>query len=207
MNKALTERQKKILDFLGELIEGRGYPPSLREISKRFAIKSPKNARKHLEALERKGFIKRWANMSRAIDVLTSTPTARHAVTVPIAGRVKAGPPHLAVEDVVGHVTLDRRFFRQAAGAFLLKIEGDSMTGAGIEDGDHALVRPLKEASSGDIIVAMLDSEATVKRFVKKAHSIVLKPENPAMEPIQVSGGRDFTIVGKVIAVIKRLEG
>jgi repressor LexA len=170
MHKELTKRQTSILEFLEAYLRERGYPPSLREISKRFAIKSPKNARKHLEALERKGFIKRWANMSRAIDVLT-------------------------------------RFFRQAAGAFLLKIEGDSMKGAGMEEGDYALVRPQKEASSGDIIVAMLDSEATVKRFARNARSIVLKPENPAMEPIRVSGGRDFTIVGKVIAVIKRLEG
>jgi repressor LexA len=179
----------------------------LRDISKHFGIKSPKNARKHLEALERKGFIKRAANISRAIEIFSP---AKNAVSVPIAGRVKAGPPHLAVEDILGHVTLDYRFFHPA-GAFLLKVEGESMKAAGprisIEDGDYILVRPQKDASPGDIVIAMLDEEATVKRFSKKGDTITLKPENPEMAPIRIKEGeRDFAIIGKVISVIKRME-
>lgn len=223
MYKELTKRQTSILEFLEAYLSERGYPPSLREIAKRFSIKSPKNARKHLEALEKKGFIRRSPNISRAIELFTSAPSApaapvpNNALTIPIAGRVKAGPPHLAVEDIAGHATLDRDLFRLprgAGGAFLLKIEGESMTGAGIENGDYVLVRPQKEASTGDIVVAMLDNEATVKRFIKKGRTVVLKPENPGMEPITISGpereggeGGEFTIVGKVISVIKRLEG
>jgi repressor LexA len=204
MHKELTEKQRTILEFLKDFLKDRGYPPSLRDICEHFGIKGPKNARKHLEAIERKGFIKRSPNISRAIEVFSP---AKNAVSVPIAGRVKAGPPHLAVEDIQGHVTLDSRFFRPA-GAFLLKVEGESMTGASMDDGDYILVRPQKVASNGDIVVAMLDDEATVKRFSKKGDSITLKPENPTMAPIRVKEGkRDFTIIGKVISVIKRMEG
>jgi repressor LexA len=204
MYKEPTERQKNILEFLKDFIKERGYPPALRDICRHFGIKSPKNARKHLEALEKKGFIKRSANISRAIEIFHSP--IKNAVSVPIVGRVRAGPPLLAVEDVLGHVTLDSRFFHPA-GAFLLKIEGESMKGAGIEDGDYALVMPQKHVSNRDIIVAMLDDEATLKRFSKKGNTITLKPENPGMEPIRINKGeRDFAIVGKVISVIKRLN-
>ncbi len=201
MANILTDRQKRILEFLKDFIRGSGYPPSLRDICARFKMNNPKSAAKHLTALEKKGFIRRTANASRAIEVFGLNNMAGNVVAVPVAGSVRAGSPELAVEDVSGRVSLDERFFR-CAGAFLLKVKGESMTGAGIDDGDYALVRPQKIAESGDIVVAIIEGEATVKRFLRKGRAVILKPENPDMRPITVSGG-DFHIVGKVISVIK----
>lgn len=201
----LTDRQEEVLGFVREFIEERGYPPTLRDICGRLRINGPANARKHLGALERKGFIKRSSNISRAIEVIGHGERAGTAM-VPIVGRVRAGGVHLAIEDVSGYVGLDAGFFR-CKGAFLLRVEGESMTGAGIDEGDLVLVRPQKEAADNEIVVAMIDGEATVKRFVMEAGAVILKPENPAFAPIVVSSdARDFTIVGKVISVIKNLE-
>lgn len=204
MNRDLTKRQKSVLDFLKRYLEDKGYPPSLQEICAYFGINAPKNARKHLEALERKGYIKRSPNISRAIEIIASP--IKNAVSIPIIGRVKAGAPNLAIEDIQGYVTLDSRFFN-CRDAVLLKIEGDSMIGAGIDNGDHVLVRPEKSASNGEIVVALLGDEATVKRFYKKGDIITLKPENPNIEPIKIKKGeKDVSIIGKVISVIKHLE-
>lgn len=203
MGSELTERQREILDFIKEFIGRRGYPPALRDICARFGIKGPQNARKHLDALERKGFIRRSSNTSRSIVL---GPLPRLTLSVPIAGRVRAGGPELAVEDITGHVELDSRFFK-CAGSFLLRVEGDSMTGAGIDEGDLVLVRQQKDASDNDIVVAMLGDEATVKRFFRKGRSVVLRPENPRLKPIEVGEeGPGFSIIGKVISVIKRME-
>lgn len=204
-DKSLTSRQGEILGFLRDFIVENGYPPSLREICGRFSIKGPQNAGKHLRALERKGYIRRSSNISRGIEVAGSV--GGRVATLPIAGRVRAGAPRLAVEDIVGHVALDEGFFR-CGGAFLLKVEGDSMTGAGIEEGDHIVVRPQSGALDGDIVVALIGEEATVKRFSRKGRRIMLKPENPMMEPIEIKDGDGpVSIIGKVIAVIKRIEG
>lgn len=207
-NKKLTGRQESILGFLKGFIEARGYAPSLREICAHFGIKSPKNATKHLDALERKGCIRRSARISRAIEIVGASALAGGAaLSVPIAGRVRAGAPHLAVEDIEGHVTLDSSFFRCRDG-FLLRAEGESMTGAGIGDGDYLLIRPQRDADNGDIVVALLDSEATVKRFSRRGDVVTLAPENPDMEPITIKAGeREVMIIGKVVAVIKHLEG
>lgn len=200
----LTERQKQVLEFLRGFVSAQGYPPTLREICAHFGISGPKNAAKHLDSLEKKGFIRRSSGISRAIEV-TGAP-AKGTVSLPIAGSVKAGPPHLAVEDITGRVTLDARFFNCPDG-FILRIEGDSMTGAGLDEGDHAIVRPAPDASNGEIIVALLDGEATVKRFFKKGNTIILKPENPRLDPIHITGddNRDFRIIGKIAYVIKSI--
>lgn len=203
-NSRLTQRQKEILDFLREFIRDEGFPPSLREICARFGIKGPQNAAKHLDALEKKGFIRRKAASSRGLEVLGG-PQAKSGVSLPIAGRVRAGSPELAIEDIAGHVVLDEKFFK-CKDAFVLKVEGESMINAGIADGDFVVVRPQKDASPGDIVVALIDGEATVKTFLRDGFVVVLKPENPSMEPIRVSEGRDFAIAGKVISVIRRLE-
>lgn len=212
-NRGLTEKQKVVLSFLTTFITENGYPPSLREICAQFNIKGPKNARKHLTALEKKGFIKRSSGLQRAMRVVDKAPTpappahfpAKEGMAVPIAGRVRAGSPHLAIEDITGHVTLDEQFFK-CAGAFLLKIEGDSMIGAGINDGDYIVVRPDVDVVNNDIVVALLDNEATVKRLFKMGDMYILKPENPMMEPVYVKEGTgDFSIIGKVISIIKRI--
>ena len=123
---------------------------------------------------------------------------------VPVVGRVRAGSPTLAVEDIEGYMRLDPDFFK-CAGAFILTVEGDSMTGAGIDDGDYILVRPGRDASNGDVVVAMLDGEATVKRFLRKGGSVTLRPENPAMEDLLIDRTRSFSIIGRVVNVIKRI--
>ncbi|OGQ51849.1 MAG: repressor LexA [Deltaproteobacteria bacterium RIFCSPLOWO2_02_FULL_53_8] len=204
ITKGLTIRQQAILDFIKEFIAAAGYPPSLRDIARHFGINSPKNVAKHLDAIERKGFIKRSAVLSRGIDVLDGM--GRGVVSVPIAGHVRAGVPHLAVEDVVGHVALDVGFFK-CAGAFILKVVGDSMIEAGIDDGDYVLVRPQKDAENGDIVVAVIGGEATVKRLFVGGGSITLNPANPAYRPVIVmDDGQDFSIAGKVVSVIKQIE-
>ncbi len=204
--KGLTERQSKILDFIRGFIRAEGYPPSLRDICARFAIKGPSNAGKHLDALEKKGFIRRRRGRARGIEVIGGPSAGRRGISIPIAGAVRAGTPELAVEDIVGHVTLDEGFFK-CRDTFILRVEGESMTGAGINEGDHLIVRPGPGADSGDIIVAMLDNEATVKRFFTDGGSVTLKPENPSMKPIVIKSGEagSFSIIGKVIFVIKKV--
>lgn len=203
-----------------------GYAPSLREIAAHLGINAPKNAAKHLAALERKGLIRRTAGLSRAVDVVGGAPGVgrppgggaegvgdAYGIAVPVAGRVRAGTPHLAVEDVTGHVTLDERFFR-CRGAFLLKVEGESMTGAGIDDGDHVLVRPQAVAESGEIVVALVGGEATVKRLRLRPGELALMPENPDFDPVVVRAGEgaegaegaEVEIVGVVLSVVKRME-
>lgn len=203
MLEKLTKRQEAIFSFVKGFIEESGYPPSLREICSSFGIKCPKNVVKHLDAIERKGLIRRGKNMARAIEITGGA--AAPAVMVPIAGNVRAGSPHLAIEDIQGHVALDSRFFR-CAGAFLLKVQGQSMTGAGIEEGDYVLVSPDEEVSNNGIAVVMLDNEATVKRFSRAGDTVTLKPENPGFEPLHIKegSGRGFALVGKVISVIKK---
>lgn len=201
MSIEMTPRQREVLEFIKEFIARSGYPPSLRDICARLGIKGANNAAKHLDALERKGFLRRGSHISRGIEIIGDA--ARGALSVPIAGRVRAGAPHLAVEDVVGHVALDERFFK-CRGAFVLSVEGESMTGAGIDPGDFVVVRPQKDASDGEIVVAMLDGEATVKRFYRRGNTVVLKAENPAMGPITAGEGTEFEIVGKVVSVIKQ---
>jgi len=204
----LTARQKDILGFIKGVIRQEGYPPSLREICARFAIKGPSNARKHLETLEKKGFIRRKQGLARGIEVIDGPQAGAGGggISIPIAGAVRAGPPALAVEDIVGHVTLDEGFFN-CADTFILRVEGQSMIGAGMEEGDHLIVRPGPGADSGDIVVAMLDNEATVKRFFTDGETVTLKPENPSMRPIVITPGEteSFSIIGKVIFIMKKV--
>ncbi len=209
MAKGLTKRQLEVLGFVKAHIKEHGYGPSLRDICAFLSIKGPNNARKHLDSLEKKGFIKREPRKSRAIEVIypqAGSPTLPpNAISIPIAGRVRAGAPELAIEDIEGYVTLDSSFFR-CEGAFLLRAVGDSMIEAGIENDDFLLIRPQKDAADNEIIVAMIDDEATVKRFIKKDDQIFLKPENPSMQPIPIDSTKKFEIIGKVVDVIKRLE-
>ncbi len=206
----LTLRQKSVLQFLKRYLQEHGYPPSLRDICAELEIKGAKNARKHLEALERKGFISRHPNRSRAIEIIGPAfykEAAASVTSLPIVGHVRAGEPHLAVEDVVGHIALDSAFFN-TAGAFVLKVEGDSMINAGIAEGDHLVVRPGSEVANKDIVVAMLGGEATVKRFFKQGGTVRLVPENPDFAPIEITKAEagvdvDFSVVGKVVHVIK----
>jgi len=199
----LTARQQEVLAIVTRHLETRGFPPTLREIAAELGIKGTLGVLKHLDALERKGFIRKSAGSSRGI--VPAGPAA-HAVPLPIAGTVRAGALTLAVEDIEGYVAVDRTRVR-GEGCFFLRVRGDSMINAAIREGDLALVRPQQTAENRDIVVAMVEGEATLKRFYRERGRIRLQPENPTMEAIVLPpGATDVTIVGKVIGIYRELE-
>lgn len=209
MPDGLTERQRQVLQFIKEEIRKRGYPPSVREIGEAIGLSSSSTVHGHLARLEEKGFIRRDPTKPRAIEVLDEQeqPTKR-VVNVPIVGRVTAGMPILAVENVEDYFPVPSDFLRpdEEGEVFFLSVQGDSMIEAGILDGDYVLVRRQSNARNGDIVVAQVpgpeDLEATVKRFFREADHIRLQPENSQMEPIRV---KECTILGRVIGLIRRM--
>lgn len=196
----LTPRQQQVLDFITYHIAEQGYPPTLREISRHLGTSGTVSALKHLEALERKGHIRKSAGSSRTI-VLAN---ASLSVSLPIVGTVRAGLPQLAYEEIEGYYLVDRAQLH--GGTFFLRVKGNSMIGAGILEGDLALIRPQAMAENGDIIVAMVNSEATLKRFYRDRDHIRLQPANPDMEPILIHPGEEVSILGKVVKIVRDLE-
>lgn len=197
----ITPRQQKVMDFIASHLNEKGYPPTLREIASHMQINGTLGVMKHLEALEKKGLIRKQAGSSRGISVAG----AASAVSLPIAGTVRAGALQLAVEDIEGYVSVDRGMVK-GEGCFFLRVKGDSMINAAIVEGDLALVRPQSTAENRDIVVAMVSGEATLKRFYRKRDHIRLQPENPNMDPIILGkAGEDVAIVGKVIGIYRQL--
>ena len=227
----LTDRQRQALDFIGTYIHSRGYPPTLREIGEHMGIRSTNGVNDHLKALEKKGYLEREDLKSRALRPLSSSsgePIRRdaedgiggqllqferrddsHLVDVPLLGRVAAGQPILAVEDAEETVRVDRFFL--GAGTrevFALRVKGDSMIEAGIFDGDFIFVRKQVTAERGDVVVAMIDGEATVKYYHPEGDHVSFKPANQAMQPIVVRK-RDFKsvdLLGIVVGVYRKLN-
>ena len=205
MEGVLTLRQKKVLDFLKSYTLKKGFPPTLREIAFNFGLKGPRAPQKTLVILERKGFIRRVPGGSRAVEVRDILPALGKTLSVPIVGRVRAGEPLLAVENIEGFLNLDRSL-ASSGDVFLLRVQGDSMIEAHIEDGDFALVKSQSDAENGEIVVALIEDEATIKRIFKKRDLIRLEPANPTMEPIVVKkGDKKVAIVGKVIGIFRKL--
>ena len=206
MAQALSEKQKKILDFLKQEILTKGYPPSVREICDAVGLKSTSTVHGYLERLEKKGLIRRDPTKPRAIEILDDTTYVfkKELINVPIVGRVTAGQPILAVENIEDTFTIPAQYLHNKNNdVFMLTVEGDSMVEAGILDGDMVLVEKKPTAQNGDIVVALIEDEATVKKFYKEKEYIRLQPENSAMEPIIV---KDVTILGKVIGVIRMFQ-
>jgi len=200
---SLTARQKQILEFIKRQTREKGYPPSVREIGENVGLSSSSTVHGHLARLEEKGFIHRDPSKPRAIEILDDGGRAiqRHRlVSVPLIGRVTAGEPILAVENIEDYVPLPRDL-AGGEGTFLLSVRGDSMIGAGIHNGDLVIVRPQRAADNGDIVVAMLEDEATVKRYFKDKTAVRLQPENPTMEPIVA---KNVEVLGKVIGLFRR---
>ena len=193
----LTARQKQVLDFIHGSIEDRGYAPTLREIARHLKIDGTRAVEKHVAALERKGHLKKGVG-ARALGA-PSRPAGR---LVPVIGRVAAGAPILAEENIERTLALDPDLAR-FKNVFGLRVRGDSMTGAAILDGDVVLVRPQASADPGDIVVALREGEATVKRLARKDGQIFLMPENPAYKPIPAGEGPGFELVGKVVGVLR----
>jgi repressor LexA len=198
----LTSRQGQVLQFITAFIDNSGYPPSQREICRFLGVTGNRPAVKHLAALEQKGYLKRDP-VSRGIAL--TTPTSR-SISLPIAGTVRAGHLTPAIEDIQGHFSVDQLAVK-GEGCFFLRVAGDSMIEAGIFEGDLALVHPQANADNGNTIVAMVEGEATLKKFFREEDHIRLQPANSAMRPIIIHPENgDVTIVGKVIGVYRRLE-
>jgi repressor LexA len=201
--KALTGKQLEVLNFIKDELCKRGYPPSVREICEAVGLKSTSTVHGHLGRLERKGYIRRNPTKPRAIELLDNSPLAlaRELIEVPIVGKVTAGQPILAVENIEDTFPLPAEFL-SGNNHFILVVRGDSMIEAGILDGDYVVVRQQNYANNGDKVVALIGDEATVKTFYKESDHIRLQPENSFMEPIIV---KDVSILGKVVGVFRRL--
>ena len=206
IGKELTARQKEVFNFLKDYLRKKGFPPTLREIASHFGLKGPKGPQKTLTILERKGYISKVPGGSRAIEILNFPPFhSNKVISIPIVGNVKAGEPILAIENIEGYIHLDRSLV-SSENVFLLRVQGDSMIDAHIQDGDFALVKPQPNAENGEIVVALIDDEATIKKIFKKRDFIHLEPANPSMEPIVVKKGeKRVTIVGKVVGIFRKL--
>ena len=204
--KELTATQERVFNFLKDYLGERGFPPTLREIASHFGLKGPKAPQKTLTILERKGYIRKTPGGSRMIEILNSPPVPlTQIIPVPILGRVQAGEPILAVENIEGYFNLDRNLVT-AEDVFLLRVQGDSMIDAHIQDGDFALVKPQPTAEDGEIVVALIEDEATIKRIFQKRDLIRLEPANSKMEPIVVKKGeKKVSIVGKVVGIFRKM--
>jgi repressor LexA len=201
----LSKRQQQILDFIKKEVKTKGYPPSVREIGEAVGLASSSTVHGHLARLESKGYIRRDPTKPRAIEILDPDFSASNqtddVISVPIIGKVTAGQPITAIENIEDYFPLPKRLVSSEDHVFMLEVMGDSMIEAGILDGDYVIVRQQQSADNGDIVVAMTeDNEATVKRFFKEKDHIRLQPENSNLEPIIV---RDCTILGKVIGVYR----
>jgi repressor LexA len=203
----LTERRREILEFIQEFSRDRGYPPSIREIGRALGIGSTNGVRYHLTVLAKQGYLTRDRRIFRGMRVLTEQALGR-LFMIPLLGRVRAGELDLAVEEREEEVAVDPELFPShgSRDLFALRVVGDSMTGAGIHEGDLAIVSRESDIKNGDVVVAIVEDDATVKRFRRQGAQILLQPENPDYKPIVVNGedeGLSFRIAGKVIGIIR----
>lgn len=204
MYEDLNDSQIQILHFIKNQIKQKGYPPSVREICKGVDLKSTSTVHRHLERLETKGYIRRDPTKPRAIEILDNSDdnlfSPKKTVDIPIIGKVTAGEPILAVEHIEDTFPVPIELAERGS-LFMLRVQGDSMIEAGILDGDYVIVKQQNDAINGDIVIALLDNEATVKRFFKEKGYIRLQPENQSMEPIIVD---NVNILGKVIGLYRK---
>ena len=226
MTEPLTDRQEKILAFIKKSIHDQGYPPTIREIGEYFGIRSTNGVNDHLKALERKGYLLRGELKSRALSVIEGGRSqagrfprlARRelsavgdgdVVEVPVVGKVAAGEPILAQENITDHVRIDSVLLGDGGRkVFALRVSGDSMIGDGIFDGDYIFVRKQLHAGAGEIVVAMIEDEATVKRFYPEGDRVRFQPSNPRLKPIYVSRDdfRETQIIGVVVGVYRKMQ-
>ncbi|MBS14111.1 MAG: repressor LexA [Gemmatimonadetes bacterium] len=209
MSRELTERQQEIYDFIATTIREKGYPPTIREIMDQFEIASTNGVRTTLAALEKKGHIRRRPMLSRGIELTeqversVSNASSADIREVPLIGRVAAGEPILAIENVDETLSVDSSF-APAGDVFALQVEGDSMVNVGILDGDYVLARHQTTANQGEIIVAIVDGEATVKRYYVDGNGVQLVAENDDYAPILVEPNQELRIAGKIVSLMRR---
>ena len=197
----ITKKQTEILEYIKSQILNKGYPPSVRDICTAVNLKSTSSVHAHLETLEKNGYIRRDPTKPRAIEIIDDNfnLTRREVVNVPLIGQVAAGQQLLAVENITSYFPIPAEFIPKEE-VFMLNVKGESMVNAGIYDGDQIIVKQQSTASNGEIVVALVDDSATVKRFYKENGHIRLQPENDFMEPIIVDS---CEIIGKVIGLIR----
>lgn len=200
----LTRRQQQVYDFIVSCVMANGYPPTLQEIAAELGVSGNLGVLRHLAALERAGLIRRSPGSSRGISLAGRPGTT--SPLLPLVGSVRAGQPQLAQEDIDGYLSVDASLVKSPA-SFLLRVRGDSMIEAHIVDGDLAVVRPQPTAENGEIVVAMIDGEATLKRFYREGDRIRLQPENAALMPLIIPAETaEVIIVGKVTGLCRRLD-
>lgn len=197
----ISDKQREILEYIKNEILNKGYPPTVRDICEAVHLKSTSSVHSHLESLEKNGYIRRDPTKPRAIEIVDDNfnLTRREVVNVPMVGRVAAGEPILAVENIDAYFPVPAEFMPNEE-SFMLKVQGESMINAGIFDGDNILVKKCNTAHNGEMIVALVDDSATVKTFYKENGHIRLQPENDTMDPIIVP---DCQILGKVFGVFR----
>jgi repressor LexA len=206
MRHDLTPTQEDILNFITETIRKHDRSPTIREIGERAGISSTNGVRYHLSILEKLGYIKRSKGISRGIEWLehhVKQEAARNTVEIPMVGRVAAGVPVLAEENIEGRIAVDEMIARDEE-CFALRVNGDSMKNAGIINGDVVIVSPQPEAKNGDIVVAMLGDEATVKTYVASKGKAILRPENPDYDDIMLDKRGDVRVLGRVVGLMRR---
>ena len=203
--RKISQKQQEILDYIKTCILKKGYPPAVREICEAVHLKSTSSVHSHLETLERNGFIRRDPTKPRAIEVLDNhfSTQRREVVQVPIIGTVAAGQPILADQNIEEYFPIPSEYLPGSGEVFILRVKGESMINAGIFNGDQVIVHQTNTAENGDIVVALLDDSATVKRFYRENGHYRLQPENDTMEPIIVS---NVQIIGKVVGLFRRMS-
>jgi repressor LexA len=197
----LTKRQKEIFDFIRRYAGKHGYPPTVREIGKAVGLTSSSTVHAHLARLEKLGVLRRDPSKPRAIELLLDRAKRAMRPGLPLVGHVAAGEPVLAEENIEDYLDVPSVIGGES-GDYVLRVRGESMEGAGILEGDYVVVRPAEDADDGEIVVALIGDEATVKRFYREQDHIRLQPENPSMEPIR---SRDAALLGRVVGVFRRV--
>ncbi|MGG7077552.1 transcriptional repressor LexA [Clostridium sardiniense] len=194
------DKQSQIYDFLKNYTENKGYPPSVREICEAVSLKSTSTVHGHLKRLEKKGLIKRDPTKPRALEIIEFSQPKREMINIPIIGNITAGAPILATENIEDTFTLPIDFIKHNRELFMLKVSGNSMINVGINDNDLAIIERTQTALNGDIVVALIDDTATIKRFFKEKDYIRLQPENDSMDPIIID---DCKILGKLVGIFR----
>lgn len=199
----LTAKQEQVLDFIKQHLMAKSYPPTVREICEAVGLKSTSSVHAHLETLEKKGYIRRDQEKTRAIEIIDDdfgfNPFSREMVNIPMVGTVAAGVPLLAEQNITEYFPVPADMLPNAE-TFMLRVKGDSMVNMGIYEGDQLIIKRQNTASNGDVVVALVDDSATVKRFYKENGHYRLQPENDFMEPIIVN---ECSVLGKVIGLIR----
>ena len=201
----ITSKQLEILDYMKNQILNKGYPPSVREICEAVGLKSTSSVHAHLATLEKNGYIRRDPTKPRAIEIVDDSfyNFRTEVVNVPLVGRVAAGEPILAVQNIESYFPVPASFLPSGGEVFMLQVQGNSMINVGIHNGDCLLVQSRSTAENGEIVVALVDDSATVKTFYREKDRIRLQPENDLMDPIYVD---DVTILGKAVGLYRKME-